>query len=366
MNELSLIDEQSIKASRFAHGLLLTVCLAAFVFSFSPSEESIYKKAVIELNALLSLNLSKLQVNGAKNNKEIYDYLNKINLVLKDFGFTFLADGSNGSIFEVVPIPPYNLDGLTLDEIYNYINKTKELSVTIVKLNSIEDNIRKDFSENMQRYSKWSKSVGMNISKDGISLLFGNTSTGFKLIKPISNEQKIKYKISFDALSEISKDPELRPLITRYDDTFILMDSLRRIWDQVRSENPIQARAILARKDMPQDRRLEVFGLSIPQNLISWLIPVLVFAFGINLLIHVVHLNSLANQNSSILKYPWVGIMPGNLAKCVSAVTIIVFPILSLISIGKFLLIQQSLYVKIIAGAFGIASISCLIIVYIN
>ena len=71
MNELTLIEEQSIKATRFAHRLLLTVCLAAFVFSFSPLEESIYRKAVNEINSLLSLNLSTLQLNVAKNNNEI-------------------------------------------------------------------------------------------------------------------------------------------------------------------------------------------------------------------------------------------------------------------------------------------------------
>ena len=366
MNELTLIEEQSIKSTRFAHGLLLTVCLAAFVFSFSPLEESIYRKAVNEINALLSLNLSTLQLNGAKKNKEISDYYNKINLVLKDYGFTFEADGSASSILALLSEPPYPLQNTTLDEIYDYINNTKEVSVSIVKFNSLEDNIRKDFSENMQRYSQWSKSVKMNISNDGISLTFGNTSTGFKLKEPIRDEQRIKYKIPFDALLEISKDPKLSPLVTKYDETFILMDSLRRIWDQVRSENPIQARAILARKDLPQDRRLEVFGLSIPQNLISWVIPVLVFAFGINLLTHILHLNSLAIQNSAILRYPWIGIMPGNLAKYVSAVTIVVFPILSLISIGKLLFHQQSLYIQVIASVFGIASILCLIFVYVK
>ena len=365
MSELTLIEEQSIKATRFAHGILLTVCLAAFVFSFSPIEDSVYSKAVNEINTILSLNLSTLQVNAAKNNKEISDYYDQINLILKDYGFSFNADGSKKSILEVLPRPPY-LEDFTLEQIYNYLNNTRELSVSIVEIKVLEADLRKDFSINMKRYSQWSKSVNMRISKDGINLEFGNTRTGIKLKDPIKDENIIKYKIPFNVLSEINKYPELRSLVTKYDETFILMDNLRRVWDQIRSEIPIQARAILARKDMPQDRRLEVFGLSIPQNLISWLIPVLVFAFGINLLTHILHLNSLALQNETILSYPWIGIMPGNLAKYVSAVTIVVFPFLSLLCIGKLLLRKQSFYIQAISVIFGFLSLICLIFVYVK
>lgn len=366
MNELSLIEEQSIKATRFAHWLLLTVCLAAFVFSFSPIEESIYKKAVNEINALLSLDMRTLQINGAINNKEIHDYYEKINSVLKEFGFTYLADMSQSGIIKILPKPPHphSYPDFSMDEIYTYLTSTKELSVSIVKLPNLEDILRNDFSKNKQRYSNWSKFVKISHGKRQLALTFGNTFTAIELKAPVKNEQIKNFKVPFDALAEIIKDPRLSPLVIKIDETLLLMDSLKRVWDKIRSENPIQARAILARMETPQDRRLEVFGLSIPQNLISWIIPVLVFAFGINLLTHVAHLNLLANKNQEILSYPWIGIMPGNLARCVSAVTIVVFPILSLISIGRPLLFQQSLYVQVTAIVFSIASIFCLVFVY--
>ena len=127
MNELPGTLELSLKASRFAHGLLLTICIAAIVFSFSPFEESVYKKAVTELNALVHLSPYKLQVDMAKNHSDILKFYDQINSILGDYGFTYISDGTEKSMLEILPEPPYDINNLTLDEIYYYLNFAHKL-----------------------------------------------------------------------------------------------------------------------------------------------------------------------------------------------------------------------------------------------
>ncbi|MFZ2411844.1 MAG: hypothetical protein WAW23_09765 [Candidatus Methanoperedens sp.] len=344
-NELSLIEEQSIKAVRFAHRLLLTACFAAFIFSFSPTEMTVYRGAVGELNALLGADLRKLQLQGALKNDRFNQAYSHVQSLLSNYGLSLFTGGQSNNIFAIQPDPP-RMDWVSLDEINQFITQLSQISVSIT---SVEGDFERDILDfldrNKNQYTSWDKTISISTHEDSFSITFGRHSTGSKLSHRVSKED---FDIPFNFLSEIKRFPELRCLIAEVHGNYFFMPNLKQVWDQVRSENPIQARAILARKDVPNEKRLVVLGLSIPHQLISWLIPGIIFALSIFLLVHILHLQLLTAHNTSILKYPWIGVMPGKLAASISAVTVLLIPIIALMGIVRMTWNELAFFRKVL------------------
>ena len=136
--------------------------------------------------------------------------------------------------------------------------------------------------------------------------------------------------VDFDALEIIEQRHPEAELVTRLGETQVFLPATKAVWNQVRSETPVQARAILARQGPGQERRLEVLGLSVPQTLVSWSFPILVLAIGLHLLAHVLHLHRLLASDRSIREYPWMAIMPDLLPRFLTAMVLLVIPTVAL------------------------------------
>jgi hypothetical protein len=131
-------------------------------------------------------------------------------------------------------------------------------------------------------------------------------------------------------LDEISKANEYNTLLLKRNADNLFLPYTKQVWDQVRSELPLEARNILARKDLPLEKRLEVFGASIPQKLISKIMPGLLFAMSIYFLVHIRYLIRQQKCNH-IRNYPWVITMSGFLSTAVSVTTVLLLPVIALI-----------------------------------
>lgn len=132
-------------------------------------------------------------------------------------------------------------------------------------------------------------------------------------------------------LRDFDKDHRL---FADIDGNHVFLPYLRRVWDQIRAETPIKARAILAQKDIPQERRIAVLGLSVPERLVTWTTPVLILALSFYLLVYVLHLGCLSKTGVHIKDYPWIGILPGHIASIVSVAIHFVLPIAALLSVS--------------------------------
>lgn len=367
--ELSLIEEQALKSARFSHRLLLTVCFAGLIFGFSPQERSVYKNAVKELNTLLSLDVRELILNAAlENNKFNQSYL-KVKSILSDYGLSLLMSQSSDTILLIKP-DPLNIPDETLDNINEYLTRLSELSLTVTKFDKeFEEDLRNLLNKGQADYPTGGKTVVLFVHSDILAVLYCKEVyfTGCSVSRDIRyslrhSPAKENITVPFDVLSVISESPELRHLVTEIKGDYLFLPSLKRVWDQIRSEVPIQARAILARKDIPQEKRLKVFGLSIPQYLVSWTIPLLIFALSIYFLIHTTHLSVILNNNPDIRKYPWVVIMPGRLAAVLSTTTLCVLPILTLISIAHATWSGQTILLRILSIALFVGTVITLMV----
>lgn len=66
-----MIEEQSVKAAHSASRLIVLFSCIAIVLAFSPEEKNIYKEAVREINALLTIDMQKLLMKGTQKDKHI-------------------------------------------------------------------------------------------------------------------------------------------------------------------------------------------------------------------------------------------------------------------------------------------------------
>lgn len=328
-----MIDEEWVKAARSASRLIVLFSCIAIVLAFSPEEKNTYKEAVKEINVLLALDVRPLLMKGAQKNKTVRDNFFRAKSISSQYGLAFSIAGESGEIIYIEP-KPIDLIHSSLEAIDNYFSHLDKLSVTLLEIDEEFEKELKDFlGKNYD--SKWGKNIRLTINQDYpkpyYNLLFGNLSTGAALTHKLRKET---LTIPFDmirSLREIDKD---RTLFSNIDGAYVFVPNLRQVWEQVRTETPINARAILARKDIPQEKRLAVLGLSLPERLISWTMPGLIFALSIYFLVYVLHLSRLAKINPDIRNHPWVGIMPGCLAPIVSGVMHFFLPITALLSIS--------------------------------
>lgn len=141
---------------------------------------------------------------------------------------------------------------------------------------------------------QWGKSVRLTISQEHrdpfYNLVFGNLSIGAKLTHKLKTE---RITIPFDMMRSIMDSENNQSLFANIDENYIFIPNLKQVWEQIRTETPINARAILDRKDIPQEKRIAILGLSLPEHLLSLIMPGLIFAFSLYFLVFILHLNRL-------------------------------------------------------------------------
>jgi hypothetical protein len=100
----------------------------------------------------------------------------------------------------------------------------------------------------------------------------------------------------------------------------------------VRTETPVGARSLLARQSDQGKDSLQVFGLAIPEHLISWVTPSIIFALSVHLFIHLKHLFSMTAERASLFEYPWIPLMQTGFARFFSLAMILILPLVTLVS----------------------------------
>ena len=367
-----MIEEQSIKAARLAYRVLITACLTALVFAFSPEETNVYKEAGKELNTLLSNDLDLFVGNleceiALKDDRYKKNFLH-VDQILSDYGLSLSPLGKRWGVLTIEP-QPLGFKGSTLDEIDEYLSRFSELSITITKIDKeFEQELRNFLNTRKDLYGEGRETVSIYTTETNFMVRFhrnsgGSTSTGDKLRNPPKKEH---FTLPLNILLKISEIPELSLLVRQLNEHYIFLPNLKQVWDQIRSETPDQARTILARKDIQPEKRLDVFGFSIPQDLVSWTIPGLIFVLSFYFLIHIQHLNLVVNSNPAFRFYPWVGIMPGCNAAIVFMMSLLILPILALFFIVKATWGDLPTYLRILAILLSVGSLITIIVAMKN
>lgn len=373
--ELTMIEEQSIKAARLAYWVLITACLTALLFAFSPEETDVYKEAGKELNTLLfndlDLFVGNLQCEIALKDDRYKKNFLHVDQILSDYGLSLSPLGKHWGVLSIEP-QPLGLSsgpGLTLDQIDEYFSRFSELSITITKIDKeFEQELRNFLNTRKDLYGEGRETVSIYTTETNFMVTFhrnsgGGTSTGDKLRNPPKKEH---FTLPLNILLKISEIPELSRLVRQLNEHYIFLPNLKQVWDQIRSETPDQARTILARKDIQPEKRLVVFGFSIAQDLVSWTIPGLIFVLSFYFLIHIQHLNLVVNSNPAFRYYPWVGIMPGCNAAIVFMTSLLILPILALFGIVKATWGDLPTYLRILAILLSVGSLITIIVAMKN
>jgi hypothetical protein len=324
--------EDSVKAARSASRLLVLCCCIAIVLAFSPEEQNINKAAINEINSLLNTDVGSLLLEGAQENKEVLNTIAKGRAIASRQGLRFSVSGESGEIVYVEPRPiAYNSS--SLEDIERFFLNLNKLTVTYLQIDpEFEKELREFLTENYK--AKWGRdvqlTVNQNLQEPFFNLNFGNLSTRAKL----SHKLKVNtVTLSFDMMRSLRNSDKHHRLFAGTGEESVFLPGLRQVWEQVRTENPINARSILARKDIPQERRVAAFGLSVPEQLVTWAMPGLILAFSIHLLVYVLHLHRLSKMTHKLINYPWVGVLPGYLASVVSVALHFVLPVGAILSV---------------------------------
>jgi hypothetical protein len=238
----------------------------------------------------------------------------------------------------------------SLEDIYMSITETYELSVERAEVDKhFERDLREFLEKSRSKHIRWGKTVSIHANKDSFSAYFyrsknSSTSTGGKF----KQEVKIKEnKLTFNACKALMNHSEWNTLAANINGDCLFLPKLRNVWNQVRDDSPRTARAILSRKDFVQEKQIHVLGITIPQRLISWTMPLLICALSIYFLVHILNLENIAKRNPSICQYPWEVMMPGLLATVVSLTTL-AFPVIAYIIIVYATWTGQSTFGQII------------------
>lgn len=328
-----MVEEESVKAVRSASRLLVLFSCIALVLAFSPEEKNTYKEAVGEINALLALDVQPLLIKGAQENKRVRDNLMRAKSIAAQQGLSFSATGKPGEIICIEP-QPIDLPLLEMVSIDSFLLNFNKLTVTLVEIDVEFESELKDFLA--KNYNpKWGKNVRLLINQDHpkpfYNLVFGNLSTGAALTHSLAKDT---ITLPFDMMRSLRDYDKDHLLFAKIDGDYVFVPNLKHVWEQIRTETPINARTILARKDITQERRIAVLGLSLPERLISWTMPGLIFALSVYFLVYVLHLSHLSKTTPSIKDYPWVGVIPGYLSSIVSGVMYFLLPVTAFFSVS--------------------------------
>lgn len=215
-----------------------------------------------------------------------------------------------------------------MDEIDNHFN-TKELWVYYVPFNSIKSRLLSYFNDKSEHVKALIEEHGpiVHLSTGGSGLRL-NYSGVADHIGPPGHKEAISIPINFPSV--IHSIPKISSLVEKTDNEYILFPNLKKVWYQINNEKLENARTILARKDIPDDNKIVLFGVSFSEKLVSWLIPSLMFAFSLYFYIHISNLSALIYKKTYILHYPWVLFIRGLLPFIVILITILILPFFSL------------------------------------
>ncbi len=100
---------------------------------------------------------------------------------------------------------------------------------------------------------------------------------------------------------------------------------------------PKNARTVLARKEITAEKKLILSGFTIQEKTLHWVIPSILFSLSFYFLTHVLHIKKLLTkikEPKQIIYYPWIAIMQGKLAAIMSLFTIVILPLITIVSLS--------------------------------
>ncbi|MBU2877062.1 hypothetical protein [Aliiglaciecola lipolytica] len=375
--ENSPTEEQSVIGARFSLRLLITVSAAALLFVLSPEKDNVYSSAVEELNLLMSLDLPELlsetRDDALDNDPSTSQYLTHIESTLERHGL-FMDKEEIGEYFlevrdDAAPI----IDEMLIEDINGYVVSKNAINVKKVKIDEVfEQGLALGAADGSPTINKRGETTPLK-RQDGAPLKIerfyifdynqpsnfiigtqngklsrhGTPTSKFELFEfyfsdgeipskvQVSGEKQIEFErdtVSIDLIKQIQNKPEYNVLVRQNGQDLLFLPKLKEVWNQIRTEYPTQARTILARKADLKERVLQVFGLSIPQVLISWAIPSITFTVSLYLYAHIQFLQSVIARNPKVSESPWIVLMPGRIPFAITTVVVLIIPGLSVIS----------------------------------
>ncbi len=332
--ELKRIEEQAVLSTRLAHRMLITVSVTALLFVYSPASENVLQAEVGELNQLLRLDTNALILEALERHDTTKTHLQQVRAVLGEYNLSLYSymglievDRSNA---------PPNMDQSTLDDIDNYFSSRSQLKISIATIDDALESALRELLEIVPGHgnmpARCQGVVSLKVSTSSNDLSVTCPESGGPYIRLPTTPHVETFAIPFDVLDLIAATPQSRSLVSEEGEDLVFLPKVRTVWDQVRLETPARARTILARQNSPEERTLQMFGLSVPQNLILWAIPVITLALSVYFLVHATYLCQLVERNPAVREYPWVVVMPGRLAFVVSTATVLVLPAIALVS----------------------------------
>ena len=354
--KVTSIEEQSVLATRFFSRMLITACIA-ILLAFSLEERNVYQNAVAELTSLLNLNVSSAFTKAVRAvDRNVNDHFSHIESIFSDYDLS-LTDVSSDSSALIWIRPWPDVRGYTLERIKSYFTDTSQLSVTVRNIDSkFEQSLRAVLEETPEHV----KTVKVAVRSSEVIISSSGYEQRIQLDKLPTEE---KFDVRVDLLLAIGDESSSQLLATDLSHNQLFLPNLTKVWDQIRLETPRQARTILARKDSPSEKRLEVFGLSIPQSQIAWAVPTLLFVISIYLLVHVQKLNSIVKGNPDVRNYPWVGMMPGMFSETLSVVGLIILPVIALIQTMRVTWGSQFSPMRVVSTGMLLATFITLVVV---
>lgn len=333
--EPSIIPEQSVKSVRFAHSILFTISVAALLLSLSSAQDSRYSRATKEINALCNVDFDRIQFDRALTDRRIRDHFDKINEILSQFNIQYLLkireDERSPDVSCHVDRDPSS--GPLIQEIYDFLTQGSYIEVSFPVIDTAMEPLLRDFLENNRaKIPQWGNRLSIASKENDLELRFWFTgknlnpvtSTSIRFPKAIRHDE---IRIPINYLEEIDKYPEWRLLVKRQNGRLMFLPFVRSVWDEIRTENLVHARSILARKDNPKETALTVFGLSIPQSLISLAVPIIVCFVSFYFYLNLQHLGLVLVTNPDWKLFPWVGLMRGPLASIITFVSTVALPL---------------------------------------
>jgi hypothetical protein len=329
--------EESLKAARLIHHLIVITTAAMFVFAVSSEKPpDIYGKALTELRALRttvvelpSLNALPLsqhyQASGVLT--ALRDELESPSLMVRmpqDRSADLAGDVEHQKL-------------TTLYEFLLEMPPSQKVDLWDVDVPDLRNKLRQAASDRTLLGSVYEANFfGDNGDPEKPQVVLATrtpSSSGFS---------KVDIRVVGRRLVESSAARQIaiaRGLIVSEHGTVVALSSLRPVWGIVSSLNLGEAEQALERRDKEVRRSdeeyLSVLGLTIRTSVAVILAPVLLMALLLYLYAHIQHIATLASgQLQQVQSFPWIALFTSRLGRALSVLSLVVLPPLSAITIA--------------------------------
>lgn len=342
MDAIALLEEKAIGAVQFAVRGIVTACIATLLL-LSSSEKKDNNVALVELNTLAATNLRAVVADIAiRHDAGVRKRVAELNALLGEYDLSLSLDDGNAMYGQVFPIDivraprgPFVATS-SLEQINSAILVAKELRGEVNDIALIGASLRKVLDEARSRIPKDVKSIWLNFSRgpDYAEVTIGWGELGDQQIEVRLNESIASthhFSFPISLVKEFSELPATKSLVGGDASNLYLFPGTKKMWDQVRNRLVVDAREFIARANVPRERALEVFGLAIPERLVSWSAPLVILGASVHLFIYTRRLAGLIESNPRLLDFPWIYLMSERLIAFISILLLGLLPLCAII-----------------------------------